>query len=513
MPEAGGTATQAGIFYQNSVAALALADLLDLDQRIARERVVEVRLEAPEAVDDIVIRFADQHRKFQSVKLGIQKADRAWTGTWLNLDAQRRSASFRDGDEFVLVVEKTSDDSRKVAELCERAASSIDVEELRGRLTGRQTVLFDSITSILHSDTAAFELTRRTSVQHLPLAEIDGELARRRLAGGQSPPPELLPILRDIAGGEARRRGLFQQAPLRRRLKLEHDLSLGEPPEWGLESYRRMVKRLARIEVPGMGITRSAEELFVWPRVREHDRTRPTSFEDEDPGYLKRGEEVSLDLRAFPNDRLDRIVVVAGPGYGKSALLTALSGVLAEGPLVPVSIPLASMASADGSVMSYLTNNINRELDLSADWQRLAEEGLLVLLLDGLDEVPSAARPMLMQRIARFSARYPLANWMLTVRDAAVLTGLAGATVVELLPLDDNDVERFAETMKSYLGELDGWEFVRNLKLYPDLDRLARIPLFLMMLLANSGLAKQGPLTPFRPHRSLLEDPLLSCPA
>jgi hypothetical protein len=30
MAEAGGTTTQAGIFYQNSVAALYLADLLDL---------------------------------------------------------------------------------------------------------------------------------------------------------------------------------------------------------------------------------------------------------------------------------------------------------------------------------------------------------------------------------------------------------------------------------------------------------------------------------------------------
>ena len=495
VPEAGGTATQAGIFYQNSVAALALADLLDLDQRIARERVVEVRLEAPEDVDDIVIRFADQHRKFQSVKLRINGRDRAWARIWVNLDNQRQSPTFSVNDEFVLVVEKTSRDSGNVAELCDRAAASIDVQELLQRLTDRQTVLFDSITSVLQSDTAAFELLRRTSLLHLPPAEIDRELARRRLAGGQSPAPTLLPILRDIAGGEALRRGLFQQAPLRRRLKLEYDLSLGEPAEWGLESYRRTVQRLARIEVPGMGISRPAEELFVWPRVREHDRARPTNFEDEDPSYLDRREEVGLDLRAFPSDRLDRVVVVAGPGYGKSALLTTLSGKLAEGAMVPVLIPLASMASTTDSVISYLTNYVNRDLDLSADWQRLAEEGLLVLLLDGLDEASLGARPLLMQRIAQFSARYPRASWILTVRDAAVFAGLDEATVVELLPLDDSDIERFASTMKSYLGEVDGWEFVRKLKHYPDLDRLARIPLFLMMLLANSGLAMQDVLT------------------
>ena len=41
---------------------------------------------------------------------------------------------------------------------------------------------------------------------------------------------------------------------------------------------------------------------------------------------------LSLDLKAFPNDRLDRVVVVAGPGFGKSALLTSIAGKLVEGP-------------------------------------------------------------------------------------------------------------------------------------------------------------------------------------
>ncbi len=495
MPESGGTATQAGIFYQNSVAALALADLLDLDQRTARERVVEVRLEAPQDVDDIVIRFADGHRKFQNVKLSVQVGNSAWSGIWHSLSAQHSSTTFGSNDQLTLVVEQESSGSRAVAALCERAASSIDEQEFRTRIMGEQVSALNSIVHVLGSSPAAYELLRQTSVLHLPLTEIERELARRRLAGGQSPPPTLLPILRDIAGGEARRRGLFQPAPLRRRLKLEYDILLGEPPEWGLESYRATIKQLSRIEVPGMGVAGPAEELFVWPRAREYDRTRPTGFEDEDHVFVEWGEEVGLDLRAFPNDRFDRVVVVAGPGYGKSALLTSIAGELAEGPLVPVSIPLASLASADSSIISFLTSGISQELDLSADWRRLAEQGLLVLLLDGLDEVPSGARPMLMRRITNFSARYPRAPWMLTVRDPAVVTGLPEAMVVELLPLNDDDIKRFAEAIKSYLGGVDGWEIVRRLKLYPDLDRLARIPLFLMMLLATSDLTTHEPLT------------------
>ena len=494
MPEAGGAAAQAGIFYQNSIAALALADLLDLDQRIARERVVEVRIEAPEDVDDIVISFADGHREFQSVKLNIRTGSNAWAGIWRSLGAQHGSKTFASNDQLTLVVEERSRDSEVVTGLCERAASSIDEQELRSRLTHAQISSLDRIVSVLGSSTTAYEVLRRTTVQHLPLGEIERELARRRVAGGLSPSPTMLRILRDMAGEEAPRRSLFQAAPLRRRLKREQGLVLGEPPEWGLESYRATIKQLSRIEVPGMGVSGPAEELFIWPRAHEHDRTRPTGFEDEDSAFVEWDEDVGLDLRTFPNDRFDRVVVVAGPGYGKSALLTSIAGELAEGPLVPMPIALSSLDSADTSIISFLSRSISQELDLSADWRLLAEQGLLVLLLDGLDEVPSNARPTLMRRIATFSARYPRAPWMLTVRDPAVVTGLPEATVVELLPLNDHDIQRFAEAMKIYLGSGDSWGIVHRLKLYPDLDRLARIPLFLVMLLVTSDLRSHEPI-------------------
>ena len=493
MPEAGGPATQSGLFYQNSVAALALADLLDLDPKVARERAVEVRVEAPQDVDDITIRFADGHTDSQSVKLAIRRKGREWSVMWSRLAAY--AATHGPDNQLTLVVGEKSRLSEDVAGLCERAASSLDATELRERLTRGQASAFYSITAILESRTAAYEVLRRTTVRHRTLRDIEEELSRRRLADSQSPPPALLPILRDMAGGQARRRGLFHPGPLRRRLKLEHDILLGEPMEWGLQTYRETIKRLSRIEVPGMGVSGAAEDLFVWPRAQQHDQLRHTGFEDEDPDLTQSQHEASLNLQAFPNDRLDRVVVVAGPGYGKSALLTAISGELAEGPLVPASIPLASLASTDRSVLSFLTNSINLEFDLSADWRLLAEQGLLVLMLDGLDEVPANARPGLMRRIATFSARYPHAPWMLTVRDPAVVKGLPQAIVVELLPLNDGDIERFADAMRNCIADVDPWQFVRHISLYPDLNRLARIPLFLTMLLANLDPKTPGSLT------------------
>lgn len=495
MPESGGPATQAGIYYQNTVAALALADLLDLDQRIARERVQEVQVEAPESVDDIVLRFADGHHDYQSVKLTLRVGSEAWQGLWQNLSAQRGTGGFGATDQLTIVVNERNAASDAVAGLCERAASYVDSAGFALRLGETHQAALASIGTIVGGTTAAFELLRRTRLLHLPQDAIVTELSRRRFAGQMGAPPNLLPILRDLVGGAARRRGLFRPAPLRRTLKLEHGILLGEPPEWGLAVYRTATRQLARLDVPGTAVSGSAEEMFVWPRARSFDSSRPSDFESENADLLAENEDTGIDLRAFPADQFDRVVVVAGPGYGKSALLTALAGQLADGPFVPVVVPLASLAAANSSVIQFLSSTMSQELELTADWERLAEQGLLVLLFDGLDEVPTTSRPALMQRLSNFSVRYPHAPWMLTVRDAAVLSGMPQANVVELLALNDADIERFAFTMHSHLGGLTPWEVVLRLRLYPDLDRLARIPLFLVMLLATTNLDDPKPLT------------------
>ncbi|MBB4509702.1 MULTISPECIES: NACHT domain-containing protein [Rhizobium] len=486
--EAGGTATQAGIYFQNSVAALALAEMLDLDQPIPRERIVEVRVEAPEMVDDIVVRFADGHREYQSVKLSIQIGNTAWPRLWTHFDKQRLSSVFTSYDSLALVVGERSELAATISELTGRAESSIDVAELLSRSTKQQRQVFDAVTTALGDASSAFEVLRILTVRHLIEDEIEGHVARKRLAGSLTPPPSLLRILRDLVGGRARRRGLFQPGPLRRQLRSQHGIVLREPPEWGLESYRTAVSQLCRIDIPGIGLSGYAKDLFVWPRARNHDRSRGVGFEDEHVAAGERGDEGVLDLKLFPGHQFERVVVVAGPGFGKSALLTAIAAEHATGPLVPVQVPLASLASADCTIIEFLCNRISREMELTADWQVLAEQGLLLLLLDGLDEVPSALRPRLMQRISTFSARFPQAPWMLTVRDAVVVTGLPEALVIELLPLNDDDIARFADALRPYTGSDEGWKIARRLDLYPDLARLARIPLFLSMLLATTDL-------------------------
>jgi hypothetical protein len=249
--------------------------------------------------------------------------------------------------------------------------------------------------------------------------------------------------------------------------------------------YRNALGRLGYIEIPGSGISGPIAELFVWPRLRDYERTRRADFEDEDPRVFSRDPVSTFNLATFPSNRLRRCIIVAGPGFGKSALLGAIRNRLLEVDLVPVIIPVALLAASHVDVLSYLTDHTNKEFNVSIDWAKLCERGQAVVLFDGLDEVPLASRHSVLESIQRFDARYERAAWALTIRDPAVLAGPTEARIFEIQPLDDTDVVTFANAWKKRLPHIDGWELTRRLDAYPDLKLLVRIPLFLCLLLAT----------------------------
>lgn len=487
MAERGGAATQDGIYYQNTVAATYLADLLELSQQPPRERVVEVRVEAPSDVDDVVVRFADGHRDWLQIKTVIPSYGDAWDRLWVNLSTQATSAEFGPEDSLIVVTGESDDTARSLREMCERASTSIDATELQLRFTVRQRNLLDSIKSASEAIADPVEVLRRTKVEIAPLSEIERSFSTRRLGSAFALPARLLASLRDIAGAGARRRALFLAPSLRQKLLDEFEIDAIEPAEWGLVAYRSTVDRLSRIEIPGTGISGTTQDLFIWPRACDYQRTNSPDFEDESlAGNVSK--DSTVDLQDFPSKQLDRCIVVAGPGYGKSALLGAIAAKLTRTPYLPVLVPLPSFSASNSNVLEYLTDEVNREMGVRADWARLSEQGLAVLLFDGLDEIPANRRQIVLGRIATFSARYVNVPWLLTVRDPAVLSGPADARIVELLPLDDNDIVRFAEAMRGRTAtDSNAGEFARQLSQYPDLSRLARIPLFLAMLIAMTN--------------------------
>ncbi|MBR1225228.1 hypothetical protein JQ600_09890 [Bradyrhizobium sp. AUGA SZCCT0176] len=485
MAEPAGPSTQEGIFYQNSVAAQYLAELLSLQRMPPAERVVEVRVEAPAHVDDIVVRYADGHRDWIQAKSNLRQSGEPWDGLWKSFAAQAADRTFGPDDRLVIAMGRRTALSDRMQALIDRASTSDNASELLARVGPETVQTYRAIEEAIPSAVSPFRLLRFTELRVLPLADIEAWFTRLDLGTASAVPRPLLSNLRDTVGGSARLRGIFRALPLRIRLSQSFGADLFEPREWGLAAYRGTLDRLARLEIPGRGISSPIRDLVVWPRVRRRATGQEQDFEDEIPRWDPVRESADIDLSRFPQTALSRCILIAGPGMGKSTLISALVAGLVNTPIVPVAISLGAIAANDESVMEFLQGSINRAFSVRVDWQRLADQGLICVFFDGLDEVPTSKRGPLLHKIGVFTSRFPDVPWLLTVRDPAALNGPLDGELLELQPFDNPEISGLVEKFKAWSPDLDRWSFTDDLKAYPDLARLARIPLFLSIMLAS----------------------------
>ena len=138
-----------------------------------------------------------------------------------------------------------------------------------------------------------------------------------------------------------------------------------------------------------------------------------------------------LTWQRFPN-RLRRCIIVAGPGFGKSALLEAIRNRFARGRSGSrhhSGCPACGIASRRFVLPDRpYEQGVQRFHRLG----ELCERGQAVVLFDGLDEVRLASRHSVLESIQRFDARYERTAWTLTVRDPAVLAESAEARIFEI---------------------------------------------------------------------------------
>lgn len=485
MTERGGPTTQAGIRYQNSIAALYLGDLLQLHASSAHEQVSEVRIEAPSDVDDVVVRFADHHRDWVQVKLELRATGEPWQKLWGDFHAQLHSIDFGPEDHLVLVIGDYTETASNLRDCAERTQSSLDRNEWHRRLTIKQKGLVQSIANLIsQSDLEpVFTLFQKMRVEIIRDRDLERDFAPARMPNTSVGTRQLLSVLRDLAGGEARIRGIFRTARLRQQLLESHAIKVADPADWGLSAYLSTIEETSTIRVPGTSFGGPADRIFIWPQTKRAEEQ--PDFEDEQTLRAHETMIDTADLVSYPSDRLSQCIVYAGPGFGKSALLQAISHKLVHGIYVPALVPLSALADADIEIIDYLSTVLNGEYKVAINWLRLCEQGLAVVLLDGLDEVPTELRQGVIRRVTRFTARFPICPWLLTVRDLAVVPAGFDAPKLELLPLSDIEVVAFVEAWGTLIAGESGWDFVRKIEAYPDLGRLIRIPLFLSILLAT----------------------------
>lgn len=81
---------------------------------------------------------------------------------------------------------------------------------------------------------------------------------------------------------------------------------------------------------------------------------------------------------------------------------------------MPVTIPLGSLSSSDRDVLGHFGMVTNPEFSVQLDWTRLAEDGSLALLFDGLDAVAPHKRAAVVRQLQLFTARLAQAALIMT---------------------------------------------------------------------------------------------------
>lgn len=292
-----------------------------------------------------------------------------------------------------------------------------------------------------------------------------------------------------------------------------------EAQRWYRRQVRRWLGRLPHLLRPdGMPL----EEVFVSLREAKGAKDgalaeREAPANDDHVIYTQSNQTSRLYFDALDVDealrRYPRMVLRGDPGAGKSVALRWYA-VTAPDDMIPVLLRLAAYARerASGQVTGLLDATAREERRLAlapapgvSAWRAALESGRGLLLLDGLDEVPSAQQPAIIADIQALAAALPPESRIVVATRIAGYTAQLGAdfTICDVLPLNPDQQRRLvlqwyrAAPGASGQGTLT-WEeaqarteqLIGLLSAQPKLSVWARTPLlltFLALLLARSG--------------------------
>lgn len=246
MPEAGGPTTQSGILYQNSIASLFLGRLCDITSRPEYDKVIKVRVESIDCVDDIVVTFSDGHKLFIQAKENVNIRGVAWKKLWEDFGAQFRNTNFIKGkDRLALWVGTNREEFYNLRGICERSISSVSYDEWQERCNDPQRDLLEKIKGIIHPGLLQ-ESTILSFFQHIVIEIHPSQTLERDVIALWMPATNyatitLFRLFRDKVGGESRIRGELTSNSLQNQLISENqNLTFLKPPE--IEELRVSIK-------------------------------------------------------------------------------------------------------------------------------------------------------------------------------------------------------------------------------------------------------------------------------
>jgi len=201
------------------------------------------------------------------------------------------------------------------------------------------------------------------------------------------------------------------------------------------------------------------------------------------------------DGLSFAND-VQYLMVFGGPGIGKSTFLRKVGLEALKGNqgnyqhrLIPVFLELKKFKELEINIQALIEKEfeICGFPDVQKNVSKKLKTGELLILLDGLDEVPTENRENVIENIQDFVDQHKQNRFILSCRTAARTTSLNRFTNIEVAEFDDQQIQDFighwfgleadqeAETAKNF------WQLLTQSE-YQAAKNLAHTPLLLTFL-------------------------------
>lgn len=191
-----------------------------------------------------------------------------------------------------------------------------------------------------------------------------------------------------------------------------------------------------------------------------------------------------------------RVVVLGGPGSGKTTLLRFLGLAYANENIFkktnlktsffPIFVPMLSFSQRSDqniTLLDYIVQDLESKTDQYARYfiKRIFEKGLSVILLDGLDEVPTNERKNVFSQIQKLCDTFPKCKVVVSCRTADYGGGFESFYEVELAKLSDQAVKKI---VKAWFPKEPGKarKLMQHVKRDKDLQSLIETPLLLSLL-------------------------------
>lgn len=181
-----------------------------------------------------------------------------------------------------------------------------------------------------------------------------------------------------------------------------------------------------------------------------------------------------------------RFVMLGEAGAGKTTCMRRFALELAEADqsdLLPVYVPMRHWTKdSDLLSMAYAPLAEHADAWTSHDMESACQAGQIVLLLDGLDEIPSSVRSSAVSAIMALSRRYKQLRVGIATRESSYAWEFAGFSHFRIEPLSDSQVR---ELSYRRLGIHGKWgRFIDGVMSQSDVLGLVRNPLALSYVAA-----------------------------